>query len=302
MLRLIALAGGIVWAAPAWAHAGEAHEAREIGWTFDAQITAPLLAVVALYGFGLARLRKRASLGRQRLGRQAGLFLAGWLLLAGALVSPLHEGGEVSFALHMIEHELIMLPAALLLVAGRPGPALLWGLPVTVRRALRPLLTARLWSVIASPVMATALQGLVMIVWHIPGPFDLALRHESWHVAQHVCFVASALMFWWGMLGVGRARGGPLVAAICLFATSMLGGGLGALMALDLTPWYGAYADLGMTPFGLTPAEDQQLAGLIMWVPGGLFHLAAALLFFARSLRSAPERLDDRVGRRGEAA
>jgi cytochrome c oxidase assembly factor CtaG len=61
----------------------------------------------------------------------------------------------------------------------------------------------------------------------------------------------------------------------------MIGGALGALMALSTSPWYGAYAAMGMTPFGLTPEEDQQLAGLIMWIPGGLFHLAAALWFLA---------------------
>ena len=90
------------------------------------------------------------------------------------------------------------------------------------------------------------------------------------------------------------------MAAICLFATSMIGGGVGALMALDASPWYAEYARLGMTPFGLTPAEDQQLAGVIMWVPGGLFHLAAALVFLARGL--APERLNHGVPGGKEAA
>ena len=80
----------------------------------------------------------------------------------------------------------------------------------------------------------------------------------------------------------------------------MIGGGVGALMALDASPWYARYAGLGMTPFGLSPTQDQQLAGVIMWVPGGAFHLAAALFFLWRGL--APERLDDRVGRRDQAA
>ena len=64
----------------------------------------------------------------------------------------------------------------------------------------------------------------------------------------------------------------------------MIGGALGALMALSTSPWYAAYAAMGMTPFGLSPAEDQQLAGLIMWIPGGLFHLGAALWFLGRWL------------------
>jgi len=82
----------------------------------------------------------------------------------------------------------------------------------------------------------------------------------------------------------------------------MIGGGLGALMALANSPWYAAYASLGMTPFGLSPSADQQLAGVIMWVPGGLFHLIAALIFLARGLRSAPKGLDPCVARGEKAA
>ena len=79
-------------------------------------------------------------------------------------------------------------------------------------------------------------------------------------------------------------RASEPLAALCLFATSMIGGALGALMALSTSPWYAAYTAMGLTPFGLNPAEDQQFAGLIMWVPGGLFHLGAALLFVGRWL------------------
>jgi cytochrome c oxidase assembly factor CtaG len=116
----------------------------------------------------------------------------------------------------------------------------------------------------------------------MPLLFDLALRSDGWHIAQHLSFLGSALLFWWAML---HGRAGPLTAAACLFVTSMIGGGLGALMTLSSSPWYPAYARLGFTPAGLTPAQDQQLAGLIMWIPGGAWHLAAALLFLARALR-----------------
>lgn len=286
-------------ASPAVGHEGHVHE---IGWTLSGDIVIPLVVTLLLYGVGLARLLSRSRHSHALLIRRSGLFLLGWLLMAGALLSPLHEAGEVSFALHMIEHELVMLPAPLLLVAARPGPVLLWGLPAAGRQMIGAIARVSIWRRLGSPLVATVLQSMALIVWHMPMLFDRAVRHEGWHVAQHLSFIVTALLFWWAMLPRGQGRSGYLTSAACLFITSMVGGGLGALMAISGNPWYEAYVQMGMTPFGLTPAEDQQLAGLIMWVPGGLFHASAALIFLGKSLGSAPERLDNRIARRGEAA
>ena len=298
MRRLtLAFGAALAFAAPAAAHEGHRHA---VGWTWSAEIVVPLVTLLIVYLIGLFRLRSRSRGGRAPLGSGAVRFAAGWAILAGALVSPLHEAGEVSFTAHMIEHELIMLPAALLLVAARPGPVLLWGLPRQARVPIAAVVRWPLWRALAGPVVATALQSAALIAWHVPALFDRALQSDAWHIAQHLTFVATALVFWWAMLGRGRGRAGHFVAALCLFATSVIGGGLGALMALDASPWYSGYAALGMTPLGLSPVEDQQLAGVIMWIPGGLFHLAAALVFLGRAL--APERLDDSVSRRRQAA
>lgn len=283
-MRRLAPLALLALAAPALAHAGESHD---VGWTFSPLVTVPLGLAVLLYAIGAARLWRRAEGGRGALRRQAWLFAAGWASLAGALVSPLHEAGEISFTMHMIEHEIIMLVSALLLVAARPGAALLWAFPAGLRRALAGAGRWPAWRLLTDPFVATAIQALVIVGWHAPALFDRTLDSDAWHIAQHVSFVASALLFWWAML-FGRA--GPIVSALCLFATSMIGGGLGALMALSSSPWYAGYAAMGMTPIGLTPEQDQQLAGLIMWVPGGLFHLAAAIWFLARALK----RIEDR--------
>jgi cytochrome c oxidase assembly factor CtaG len=93
------------------------------------------------------------------------------------------------------------------------------------------------------------------------------------------------LLFWNAVLEPRVRRRGSGAAILGLFLTATVGGALGALMALSSSPWYSAYAQMGMTPFGLTPTQDQQLAGLLMWVPGGLVHLAAALMLLARWLR-----------------
>jgi cytochrome c oxidase assembly factor CtaG len=271
-----------------FATAAFAHETgdREIGWTLSPLVIGPLLLVALLYGIGFLRLWNRSGRGRAALRRDGALFALGWLSLTGALISPLHEAGELSFAMHMIEHEIIMLLSALLFVAARPGAAFLWAFPTASRQWLGSAGRWPLWRIVSDPFVATALQALVIIVWHVPWLFDLTLNNAGWHIAQHLSFVASALLFWWAML---YGRTGPLVAAACLFVTSMIGGGLGALMALSGSPWYAGYVALGLTPAGLTPEQDQQLAGLIMWVPGGAWHLAAALFFLSRALRKLEE-------------
>jgi cytochrome c oxidase assembly factor CtaG len=289
MKRLLASAA-LLAAAPAAAHTGGGH-AHGPGWTLDPTITVPLALAALLFAIGFVRLRARARRGRPGLARQAWVYALGWLTLAGALVSPLHEAGERSFTMHMIEHELLMLVAALLLVAARPGPVLLWGLPRAGRRFFAGAARLPLWSYLTEPVTATVIQSVVILAWHTPSLFDRALAHEGWHIAQHLSFVIGALLFWWAMLH----RASEVLAAICLFVTSLVGGALGALMALSASPWYAQYAAMGMTPEGLSPAQDQQLAGLIMWIPGGLFHLAAALLFLARWLARKEEARDAAV-------
>jgi putative membrane protein len=189
----------------------------------------------------------------------------------------------------MIEHELIMLPAALLLVAARPGAAMLWALPAGLRSALGGTLRSGkpLWHFLTDPVVATIIQLAALFAWHVPALFDRALDSEGWHIAQHLSFLAGALLFWWAMAHGRSGRFGYGAASLCLFLTSLAGGALGALMAFSASPWYSGYAALGVTASGLSPAEDQQLAGLLMWIPGGIFHAAAALFFLWKWIRSS---------------
>ena len=223
-------------------------------------------------------------------------FSSGWVVLAAALVTPLHAAGEHSFAAHMFEHELLMLAAAPLLVLSRPLGVALWAFPLPLRQALAAGGIRWLsggWRVLTAPVVATLLQAAALWLWHAPRPFDLALAHPGWHVAQHLSFLVTALLFWWAVLhGHGARRVG--VAVGCLFFTATVSGALGALMAFSSSPWYAGYAASGLDAFGLTPAEDQQLAGVLMWVPGGLVHAGAGLALLARRLRdgSAANALD----------
>jgi putative membrane protein len=275
MLRLILLALLLAPSA-AQAHGGvHAPPAGPIGWTLDPSVTVPLALTLAIYVTGLIRLHARRSPFKGTT-----LFLMGWLVLALALVSPLHEAGERSFAIHMIEHELIMLVAALLIPLSQPLGVMLWAFPRRVRHSLGAggFQLRRL----ASPGTATALQAIALWAWHAPPLFNRALGHPAWHVAQHASFLITGLLFWWAMLRTPNRA----LATMCLFLTSIVGGALGALMALSTSPWYPQYAAMKMMPFGLTPPEDQALAGLIMWVPGGLVHAGAAILLLRKYLSS----------------
>jgi len=278
MRRLLIAFTILMASGPALAHAGEAHEG---GWTFEPSVTLPLLTGLSIYLIGFVRLWNRSNAGRTALGQNGVKFMAGWAILAGALISPLHEGGERSFTLHMIEHELIMLPAAALLALSQPLATMIWALPAAARHgvagATRSSAVAKPWRLLTDPVAATFLQAVALWLWHAPSTFNWALESEGWHIAQHLSFLVTALLFWWAMARPKTGRRGYGISAACLFATSLIGGALGALMALSTSPWYQAYAVMGMTPEGLTPAEDQQLAGLIMWIPGGIVHAGAAL-------------------------
>jgi len=270
----------------AWAHT--LGTGASVGWTWDTWITVPLALSGLVATIGWARLLARSGQGASGLRRRGLCFLAGWLVLAGALVSPLHEAGERSFAMHMAEHELLMLVAAPLLVVSRPLAVMLWAFPLPLRRVLGGAGAAKpvtaIWRALTAPILATALQAAALWLWHMPLLFDIALADAGWHAVQHVSFLASALLFWTAMLrGHDTAQRGT--AILCLFATAMISGALGALMALSASPWYTGYSELGMAPFGLTPAEDQQVAGLLMWVPGGLVHAAAAVLLMRALLQ-----------------
>jgi putative membrane protein len=249
-------------------------------------VTVPLLLTGCLYLAGQSRLvlRRRGRLGSRFRYSRAMLFAGGWLMLALPIVTPLHFLGERSFTAHMVEHEIIMIVAAPLLAASRPLGVLLWSLPVEVRRGLvrigRRGGTRRSWAFVTSAMVATVVQALVLWLWHLPPAFEAALASPSAHAAQHVSFLASAVLFWWSM--GRRAKYG--VAAFCQFLTLLQTGMLGALMTFSTGIWYPSYA---VNQGSLTALEDQQLAGLIMWIPAGMVHAGAAMLLIAALLRTS---------------
>ncbi|RVD53701.1 cytochrome c oxidase assembly protein [Mesorhizobium sp. M7A.F.Ca.ET.027.03.2.1] len=267
--------------------------APQAGWTLALPITLPLLAVVSLYTAGASRLWRRSGRGRRLRSRQDFQFAAGWAVLAFALVSPIHPLGEHVFAAHMIEHELLMAVAAPLLVASRPTAAMMWALPVQLRQifgAAGHANTLRaIWSFISRPVVATVLHGAAIWIWHVPALFEAALQQGFLHYAQHASFLGTGLLYWWVLLprpGREHACGN---AVMHLFFTSLHTGLLGVLLVVSPKLWYPANA-VGSDLWGLSPLEDQQLAGLIMWIPAGLIYGGAALLSVAFWIQTSSRR------------
>jgi putative membrane protein len=264
-------------------------------WTSaDLAILVPLCLSGALYAIGLARLWHRAGVGRGISSANAACFAAGWLTLALSLLSPLHALGETLFAAHMIQHILLVAIAAPLLVLGRPGGALSWSLPLSWRRGLGAVVRARpvaaAWAWMTKPLVATTIHGITIWAWHLPGLFEAALANPWLHWLEHASFLFTAAVFWWAMLGrPARAHGYGLSVA-CLFVTLLHSSFLGTLLTLSPHLWYAPAP--GAAAWGMSAMEDQQLAGLIMWIPGGMLYTLAALalagLWITRSGRPLP--------------
>ena len=201
-----------------------------------------------------------------------------------ALSPPLDEWSEQWLAAHMVQHELLMVVAAPLIAVGAPLVAMLWAMPVAAsatRSSVRPAHAAARH--LADDHRAGRRRSFSMAsrlwIWHIPALYDAALEHEAVHVVQHLCFFGTAALFWWGIVHGRQGRLGYGAAVVYVFVTAVHGGVLGALLTVSPRVWYAPY--LAHHPAGLTPLEDQQLAGLLMWMPAGLAFVAGALFLFA---------------------
>jgi len=249
-----------------------------------------VMALLVLFGFayaaGVARLHRHVT-ARNELYWRTLAFAAGWVALALALLSPLDTAAATAFSLHMIQHEVLMLVAAPLLVLGRGLPTMLWAFSHAARlslgRASRTSWLRGAWYWLTAPLTAWLLHAAALWVWHIPKLFNAALANPTVHDFQHLSFLATALIFWHALLrhGAHAARGG---AILYLFTTTIHTGVLGALLTFARSPLYAPF-DAGLRVFGaLSPLEDQQLGGLIMWVPGALVYMGVALTLLARWL------------------
>jgi cytochrome c oxidase assembly factor CtaG len=216
--------------------------------------------------------------------RQAAYFIAGCLVLALTVSPPVNEVSERLFSVHMAEHELLMAGAAPLLVLGQPLLVLLSSLPRAARRrvarwgAARPL--RRAWLLATGPVIAWSVHTLALWLWHAPALFSAAIHSHVVHAAQHLCFLGAGLIYWSSLVANRHGASGYGTAVLSLFATSVQCALLSALLTVGTIPWYADYPAL----------EDQQLAGLVMWVPAGVVYTGSGIAFFVAWLRESEAR------------
>ena len=289
------------------AHEGKPHKAGDLvyTWGLDPLVIAGLALSGWLYLRGVRRLWRASERGRGIKSWEAWAYAGGWLTLFVALVSPLHPLGEVLFSAHMTQHELLMLVAAPLVVLGRPVVAFLWALPLRWARRVggwgKAAWFQRAWRALTNPLAAWGLHAVALWAWHVPFLFQATLRSDLVHTLQHVCFLGSALLFWWALIHGPQGLMGYGTAVLYLFTTSVHSGVLGALITFAQKVLYPAYNETTAS-WGLTALEDQQLGGLIMWVPAGLVYIFAGLALCAGWMRESERRVSrreagSRVGR-----
>lgn len=265
--------------------AARAHSGSPLAWNADPAVLAPLALSAVAYALGLCRLWQHAGRGAGIRKWQAACFGAGWLALVLALVSPIDGLGEALFSMHMVQHELLMIVAAPLLVLGHPLVVFLWAMPISWRRSAGAAAHWKPWRLtwltITSPLAAWSIHAAVLWLWHVPLLFQAGLQITFVHTLQHLSFLMAALLFWWSLFDERHSRG---IAILYLLTTAMHTGLLGALLTFSTRLWYPVYQP-GTLAWGLTALQDQQLGGLIMWVPAGLPYLLFGLWLTARMLQ-----------------
>lgn len=264
-----------------WAH--EVDVRRDaMRWSWEPSILIPILVVFIFCLVGSIRMRRRSNVRRSPW--PAASFYAGIAALIIALDSPVHLVGEQLFWVHMTQHELLMLLAAPLLVMGRPLVPLLWALPQSWRerlgRASKGTIWRGTWIAVSSAGAAWIIHGLALWLWHAPTLFEAALQSEAIHAVQHLCFLGSALLFWWTLIHGRHGRLGYGAAVVYVFTTAAHNSALGALLTFAPHAWYPTYLTTTQA-WSISPLEDQQLGGLIMWVPAGVLLLVIGLALLA---------------------
>ena len=264
-----------------------------------------------MIGIGLAyvvgfrrfsRLRHTSTTYRTR----SGLFVVGYTALVVALISPLHAVGEEFFSVHMVQHLLLSLVAPPLLLLSNSMPILLWALPRAERATIGRLVgqPGPMRSVLRGlthPLVAWWLFIATQWLWHQPIGYQWALENRWAHYFEHITFFVTAVLFWWPVIGAPPLRSALSYPArlAYTFLAWLPNSFLGAGITLSRGPLYPFYVSAAMAN-GTDASVDQQLAGLIMWVPGDVLFAIILILLLVAFMQNE-ERKEERIDRELDA-
>ncbi|MDQ3944877.1 MAG: cytochrome c oxidase assembly protein [Actinomycetota bacterium] len=274
---------------PVIAHSGQAPAPHDLwgAWNLDPALV--LGAGVAVWAYRRGRTRRHLQ-GDADTGR-ARCFTAAVIAIGVALVSPLDAASGALASAHMVQHVLLLLMAAPLLALSAPSITLLRGSPPAVRRATRRWrrrlgLTRDHLHALRHPGAVWLLHVATLWFWHAAVPYDAALDHHALHVLEHASFLVTGVLFWRVVVGARSAeRVSNGFGVLLVFGMAMQSVFLSALLTFAREPWYAGYATTTV-PWHLEPLADQQLAGVIMWIPAGLVYLGAALALMVAWLQA----------------
>ena len=264
-------------------------EALRDSWHLHPPVEALILLSVAVYATGWWKIHQRRP--DYFTLRHLLCFVAGEIALFVAIASPLHDLAEISLTAHMIQHVLLMMVIPPLILLGAPHLVFLFGLPEAMLQGLlKPFLgwtpLKRLVPILFRPVNCWIAFVATTLAWHTPVMFELALRSELWHAVEHICFLATALLFWWPVIQPwpSRARWPRWTMIPYLLLADLQNTALSAFLIFCDRVVYPTYAAAPRI-FGMSVLEDQAAAGAIMWVPGS-FAFLIPLAFISIRLMS----------------
>jgi putative membrane protein len=261
-------------------------------WSIEPGVALCIAIPAILYARGTRALWRSAGIGRGVKTLSVFAFASGMLALAIALLSPVDAVADSLMSAHMVQHLILILVAPPLLIAGNPFRVLVWSMPKEWRlgwitRFVKSRVVCAVAAAVTAPLVAFTLHASALLVWHMPTAYDAAVASETIHGLEHLTFFGTALLYWWVVMApqpfrqISRLAGIPYVVAM-----SVIGGAIGAVLTFASAPLYSSYA-LTAPVFGMSQLDDQQLAGLIMWIPGSVLYLIAASLVFVEMLNRA---------------
>jgi putative membrane protein len=268
-----------------------------LSWAWRPEIMLTLGLAAALHLAGRRRLKQRGSTRLVSAWRSLA-YLTGLAVLWVALMSPIDVLSGQYFYMHMIQHLMLVMIAPPLLLIGDPMPIMLWGMPSALRlevgRWLKPDAGfRRVLRSLTTPGLVWLYTVVALVAWHEPIAYNATLESELIHDLEHLTFFGAAMLFWWHVIGAAPhlhrrlSRGVRIGYVLSVVPATAL---TGIAISFSSKPIYRHY--MTVPRLGkMTVLQDQMLGGVLMWIPGSMMYIIAALVLIARLIQAEDRRV-----------